>query len=580
MSEFTSREEAEAYLQRRLRAVAESDLGGPLKPGIKGSVTRRTMLAEKLSETRLEMIDKCIRRECGFDHDDGSATPCIGGCGRTLHVVCCAQLPKGYAALGNFTCVECRGVKMMQEGQAMTEELERTLKRTMVLELSQGQESTAAAYAAFTALEERYAMGMGMALGSGMKMPRHNEEAFVNFISWFCTDAERARSLDSMVRSAGALMVKVGLPNLTTSGRVKAHLKEMGKMCSEESEPSTAATSRMMAEITRDGGSIDTRYSSQLLRAREKVQIEAEGVGGCRIGEVAGGGDSHGLLANETAILYDPVTEKEVVEAKLEHSKTGFSRYLDYAGMTEVSKVECAKHMKELWRFSGMKTTVSEQAGIQVTRPDYWVLRISLLGMTRPTFEKMLIYLKKVPFMLREVKSVEGKARGRLNQDLEEKKYFNILGGARDWPQREAACADLNARGYVAHIVPGPLLCATIGGSAARPTAMPLSTTSAYAPTKELLVMAHNKVHRPQEGNPDPELDVEVGRPAKWTTHSLRRLANTKARRHRGETNTTEAEIDLYFGWHEKLLLKEMQRHYEAMDIRERMDKAKITKMV
>ena len=236
--------------------------------------------------------------------------------------------------------------------------------------------------------------------------------------------------------------------------------------------------------------------------------------------------------------------------------------------------------MKELWRFSGMKTTVSEQAGIQVTRPDYWVLRISLLGMTRPTFEKMLIYLKKVPFMLREVKSVEGKARGRLNQDLEEKKYFNILGGARDWPQREAACADLNARGYVAHIVPGPLLCATIGGSAARPTAMPLSTTSAYAPTKELLVMAHNKVHRPQEGNPDPELDVEVGRPAKWTTHSLRRLANTKARRHRGETNTTEAEIDLYFGWHEKLLLKEMQRHYEAMDIRERMDKAKITKMV
>lgn len=57
-------------------------------------------------------------------------------------------------------------------------------------------------------------------------------------------------------------------------------------------------------------------------------------------------------------------------------------------------------------------------------------------------------------------------------------------------------------------------------------------------------------------------------------------MADTKGRRHRVETNTTEAEIDLFFGWHEKILLKEMQRHYEAMSIRERMAKAKITRMV
>ena len=35
------------------------------------------------------------------------------------------------------------------------------------------------------------------------------------------------------------------------------------------------------------------------------------------------------------------------------------------------------------------------------------------------------------------------------------------------------------------------------------------------------------------------------------------------ARQNRDETGTTEAEIDIYFGWHEKILLKEMQAHYE-----------------
>ena len=78
----------------------------------------------------------------------------------------------------------------------------------------------------------------------------------------------------------------------------------------------------------------------------------------------------------------------------------------------------------------------------------------------------------------------------------------------------------------------------------------------------------------------DPDLDVEHGRVAIWTTHSLRRGADTSARRHMERTGTSEGEIDIYFGWHEKILLKEMQVHYAAMSIRERMAKAKITSWI
>ena len=39
----------------------------------------------------------------------------------------------------------------------------------------------------------------------------------------------------------------------------------------------------------------------------------------------------------------------------------------------------------------------------------------------------------------------------------------------------------------------------------------------------------------------------------------------------------TDEEIDLYFGWHEAILLREMRRHYAATLMRERMKQASIT---
>ena len=42
------------------------------------------------------------------------------------------------------------------------------------------------------------------------------------------------------------------------------------------------------------------------------------------------------------------------------------------------------------------------------------------------------------------------------------------------------------------------------------------------------------------------------------------------ARAARGAGGTSEKEIDLYFGWNERLLKKAMRVHYASMSIRER----------
>jgi hypothetical protein len=78
----------------------------------------------------------------------------------------------------------------------------------------------------------------------------------------------------------------------------------------------------------------------------------------------------------------------------------------------------------------------------------------------------------------------------------------------------------------------------------------------------------------------DPDLDLAPGAMPKWSTHSLRRLGDTVARRYRHVTGVTADQIDIYFGWQEKILLLAMQVHYASLSIRERMNTAKITGMM
>ena len=122
-------------------------------------------------------------------------------------------------------------------------------------------------------------------------------------------------------------------------------------------------------------------------------------------------------------------------------------------------------------------------------------------------------------------------------------------------------------------------MIATTGGKYPKMKTMPLSTSTASGPTKLLLEKAHVEANRDPHV-PDRDLELPAGELPKWTTHSLRRLADTTARRYRDEVGVSEAMIDIFFGWQERVLKKAMQVHYAAMSIRERMRTAKITGMM
>ena len=181
---FGTYEEAARFI--RQTTVERASVPVTLETTVKGSLVKRAHLFEKLSDARLAMIDLCIAGKCGVAHDETS-TACLGGCGRHLHVETCAQMGRGFAALGNFRCVTCRLSKLVVAGSTAkpSGEIERVVRRTMVLELNQGKETTAAGFADYTQLEERYALGMGRVLdGAALHLPRHNAESFKNFLTW------------------------------------------------------------------------------------------------------------------------------------------------------------------------------------------------------------------------------------------------------------------------------------------------------------------------------------------------------------------------------------------------------------
>ena len=94
------------------------------------------------------------------------------------------------------------------------------------------------------------------------------------------------------MRTAGAMMVKLGLPDVTKDGSVKAHAKDLLDGLSEEHEPATTATPTMLKWCVETGIGERFAHPGGFVAARERVQFLCEGVGGCRIGEVCGGGES------------------------------------------------------------------------------------------------------------------------------------------------------------------------------------------------------------------------------------------------------------------------------------------------
>jgi hypothetical protein len=434
-------------------------------------------------------------------------------------------------------------------------------------------------------------------------MPHSSNLAFKNFLTWFVTDAERALSLKGMLISAASYFVKIEVHDRTKDKGVKAHVKQLETNHGLESAPSTTATPMMLgAMVVGENSIIQRRFEKtvshrELLIWRWVMQVLLEGVGGCRVGEATSGGDFHGLLANNSSIILSPEAigqwAKETVEVRLEHSKTGHARYINMAGTTVETKLPIAASMRKYWYAAGIETSIVEEGGLMIERPDFWVVKVTLLGMDQTELETFTTWLMDpnrssgIQAYAKNSVSYARTRHGATSAGSQAKKHVNIAGGRAGSREVLKALAEVKTflirlkleklpaeqAADMAAVVPGPLLIST------QHALMGLQPSSTYATMKQLLTSACDEV-----GANDPHMSAQQRAVAKWTNHSMRRTADTTARRTKlvtehGREIVTTQEIDLYFGWHEEELTKDMQIHYSTFSLQERIRQARLTCM-
>ena len=539
-----------------------------------GSVLKRTSLEEDLSPARVGAIRRCLEGGCPNHQSWGPPVKCQT-CDRSLHFAECGDLGTARAKLGVLRCMFCRAQAMVATRE-VTETLLQTAARTMILELTQNAETTAAGYSDFDQLERRFVLEHGLE-GDRALLPRHSREAFLNFLTWMSIDAGRVRSLETMWRTMGTMFEKLSLVNFTKDKGVQAHYNKLKSSDGSAPNPDTPCTQRMFTCLL--GNVLPAEIESPFLLSRASLQYGIEGKGGPRIGEVADHGQGHGIAANNMRIIQGP--DGEILDIRIEDSKTGHSRYVDIAGTA--GGLLMADLARRYWAEAGFEVETGTIAGMRYSCPDFWVVRFSLKGFDESRLGHLLRVLQhsasasaRGNSRITEVEMVRRMKATGPKSSL--KKYVNVAGGPRGSPQLASLITELKAQGYgdFVHFVPGPLILSTSGK---RTTLMPLSSGSTFDSTKSLLTKAAHDANAVRS-DPDPQIDMTVDellRTAKWGTHSFRHMADKLLVQYCKARNIDLDLIKVVLGWEENKRKKEMVNHYDQTSVYERVQRARIT---
>ena len=303
-------------------------------------------------------------------------------------------------------------------------------------------------------------------------------------------------------------------------------------------------------------------------------------------------GDTHGVLAPACRILTRHSDGCVFVEITIEDSKTGFSRIVTVIGETlGRGRVRLAQHLRELWAEYDYHIVKRDEGDYRVEYPDYYVLRVGLMGLTEPRLETLLAVLDESACADARKHAKQSRihaARRTRAGAPAAQRYLDVTGGRQGSAGMARVALELTRAGFGGDrmtVLGGPLIRSTSGGLAAHPLHFPLDPASTYGKITGCIGLAYTRVCEGSATGDDPDIDRgnhAPGAPLKWANHSNRRGGDTGARRTMGEgegkTGATEEDIDCTFGWQEAMFNKKMQNHYQARF--ERTARAAVTSLL
>jgi hypothetical protein len=548
-----------------------------------GGQWRRVQAEEMLSAPRVAAITACLDGRCDASKCRYAKTACTH-CTRGLHVVECAQLGSARAAVGRLKCFYCRAEEMAPHREPTPSRL-RSAMEVMLTQLELGSEATAASTADYNKLEQDFVIEKGLE-GDELLLPRHNKETFLAWMTWGYHDAGRAKSMKAMWRHLPTIFKSWDLQDLTTDSDVKRHQKKLETQLSRDPDPMATATERMMTCLVNDV--IPAERSSLLLARRDQIGAIAEGYGGVRIGEITDAGQGHGALCENVSWVEDMISGEGFLDLFIPTEKTGFSRYTGVVRHPDPGgKVDVKRVLFEYWHAMGCELESTRIGGMAVTRANKYVLRVSLQGMKEEGIGFLIEALESSSSdsARANLKSTHDYARMRIKATGATsgvKRFVNVAVGTKESMALRALKEHLKLRGFGAdrvHIISAPFICATTGGSKPRQTLMPLSSTTMTGGVTKGFLIAAARAANMDRFDLDPDLnmavkDIETG---KWGTHSLRRLCDKRVKKTCKELGLPMSTVDAMLGWKESERRHDMQDHYDEQNLRERLERARIS---
>ena len=121
----------------------------PMRSKTTGSQIKKAQLDSKYGAERLAKARRCIDGACGVT---GAVAKCRENCGRSIHMLQCAEMSGGHAALGALRCYHCRLAEMQAE-PPVSELIIENVTCQMIQDMSTGAEGTAANFEQFVRLQ-------------------------------------------------------------------------------------------------------------------------------------------------------------------------------------------------------------------------------------------------------------------------------------------------------------------------------------------------------------------------------------------------------------------------------------------
>ena len=458
--------------------------------------TREARMRSDYHPDRLAKVGRCLRGECACgDEHDMRCTECDVG----FHGAVCGELVRGFTLVGVFRCARCRAVEMSGgdprgffEG-AIPPALFDSGLHTMMLDLTTNAEATGGGFADFYARMEEWRVSRG---GGDVRSPLDSEESFKAFLAWIVLERDRALSLHSMWRNAASLLSRIRPADeiWTNRGAVRKLYKKLAKIHGRVPEPDTATTPRMMAVLS---DVIDEQFVPALAR-RNTVLFDLE-CHGLRVGEATG--DTHGVLAPACRILTRHSDGCVFVEITIEDSKTGFSRIVTVIGETlGRGRVRLAQHLRELWAEYDYHIVKRDEGDYRVEYPDYYVLRVGLMGLTEPRLETLLAVLDESACADARKHAKQSRihaARRTRAGAPAAQRYLDVTGGRQGSAGMARVALELTRAGFGGDrmtVLGGPLIRSTSGGLAAHPLHFPLDPASTYGKITGCIGLAYTRV--------------------------------------------------------------------------------------